>query len=101
MKPKLQPLKPEEERDPSFSHFFDTSHVGAHYYCMIPIMVGAEFDLIYREDAGDKSSACKLSAQHSSLGEDLNMRDNSQTTIVGITNKSFVNRLILTSEKLI
>ncbi|XP_054673773.1 integrin beta-8 isoform X1 [Grus americana] len=26
-KPKLQPLKPEEERDPDFSHFFDTSHV--------------------------------------------------------------------------
>ncbi|XP_049654659.1 integrin beta-8 isoform X4 [Accipiter gentilis] len=31
-KPKLQPLKPEEERDPDFSHFFDTSHVGACYY---------------------------------------------------------------------
>ncbi|XP_042673214.1 integrin beta-8 isoform X4 [Centrocercus urophasianus] len=29
MKPKLQPLKPEEERDPSFSHFFDTSHMAA------------------------------------------------------------------------
>ncbi|XP_074693154.1 integrin beta-8 isoform X4 [Strix aluco] len=26
-KPKLQPLKPEEERNPDFSHFFDTSHV--------------------------------------------------------------------------
>ncbi|RLW11561.1 hypothetical protein DV515_00001581 [Chloebia gouldiae] len=26
-KPKLQPLKLEEERDPDFSHFFDTSHV--------------------------------------------------------------------------
>ncbi|XP_032602597.3 integrin beta-8 isoform X9 [Taeniopygia guttata] len=25
-KPKLQPLKLEEERDPDFSHFFDTSH---------------------------------------------------------------------------
>ncbi|XP_066052202.1 integrin beta-8 isoform X1 [Chamaea fasciata] len=26
-KPKVQPLKPEQERDPDFSHFFDTSHV--------------------------------------------------------------------------
>uniref|UniRef100_A0A8C4KGR9 Integrin beta n=1 Tax=Dromaius novaehollandiae TaxID=8790 RepID=A0A8C4KGR9_DRONO len=26
-KPKLQPLKPEEERNPDFSHFFDSRHV--------------------------------------------------------------------------
>ncbi|XP_068065417.1 integrin beta-8 isoform X5 [Anomalospiza imberbis] len=30
-KPKLQPLKLEEERDPDFSHFFDTSHL-----CSLP-----------------------------------------------------------------
>lgn len=44
---------------------------------MIPIVAGGEFDLIYREEARDKSSACKLSAQHSGLSEDLNMCDDS------------------------
>lgn len=73
---------------------------------MIPTVVGAEFDLINREDGGDKSSAlgaaaCKLSAQHSGLSKDLNMCDDSQKAVVRITNKSFVNRLILTREKLI